>query len=400
MLICSSLVMLMTPGLALFYGGFVQRENTLAVMMQSFFSLAWTSVLWFAFGYSMCFGPTLYGVVGNPFTHAFLRGFALNSLYQNDSALGIPTLVHVVYQMTFAVITPALITGAFVNRVTFRSYVWFLTGWLIFVYFPFCHMVWSPEGILAKIGVLDYAGGIVVHITAGFAAVASVLYVGRRRNIISTPHNIPMVALGTGLIWFGWFGFNSGSEFKVDAVTTSAFFNTTIAASFGAIAWLTIEWIYSTRPKFTGLLIGSIAGMATVTPAAGYVSPIAAAAIGLVAGATCFAAVALKNRIGLDDALDVWGVHGMGGFVGIILLGLLADKAWNPSLATDGLLMGGSPIFFGVQLAAAVASAIWAFCATYGMLWIIDHMVTPVRVEGSIEDEGLDMELGEVAYMD
>jgi Amt family ammonium transporter len=398
MILCTSLVMLMTPGLAFFYGGLCGRKNVLAIMIQSFVSMGWTTVLWFTFGYSMCFGPTVHGIIGNPFTHAFLRGIDLHSLYQGNVALGIPTFVHVAYQMMFAIITPALITGAFANRVTFKAYMWFLTAWLIFVYFPFCHMVWAPEGLLAKWGVLDYAGGIVVHNTAGIAALASILYVGKRRVVDSIPHSIPLVALGTGLLWFGWYGFNAGSEFQVDSVTTSAFINTDIAASFAAVTWLVVEWMNAKQAKFLGLLTGAVAGLATITPAAGYVSPSTAALIGILAGVICYYAVALKNKLGWDDALDVWGVHGVGGFIGIIFLGMFANKMWNPNIVTNGLFTGGGTSFFYKQLGAVALSSAWAFVFTYGMLWIIDR-ITPVRVGLAAEEKGLDAELqGEEAY--
>ena len=395
MLICASLVMLMTPGLAFFYGGLVGRKNVLAIMMQSFLSLGWTTVIWFAFGYSLCFGPSWHGIIGDPTYYAFLRGVTLKSMYLgNDS--GIPLIVHVAYQMMFAIITPALITGAFANRVTFRAYFLFLTGWLIFVYFPFVHMVWSPDGILAKWGVLDFAGGIVVHNTAGFAALASVLFVGRRYVVENKPHNVPLIALGTGLLWFGWYGFNAGSELKVDSVTALAFLNTDIAASFAAVTWVLIEWLQHKQPKIVGLLTGSVAGLATITPAAGYVSLASAALIGIIASLICYAAVALKNKVRLDDALDVWGVHGVGGLVGTILLGVFASTAWNPA-GSEGLLGGGS-VFFLKQCAAVVISGLWAFVFTYGMLWLIDR-ITPVRVNRAMEEHGLDTELlGESAY--
>ncbi len=394
MLLCSSLVMLMTPGLAFFYGGLVGRKNVLAIMMQSFISLGWTTVLWFAFGYSMCFGPSWHGIIGDPTYYAFLRGITLSSMYTGNDA-GIPQIVHVAYQMMFAIITPALITGAFANRVTFKSYFLFLTGWLIFVYFPFVHMVWSPDGLFAKMGVLDYAGGIVVHNTAGFAALASVLYVGRRQKVELKPHNVPLIALGSGLLWFGWYGFNAGSEFRVDAVTASAFLNTDIAASFGAVTWLFIEWFYHKKPKFVGLLTGGVAGLATITPAAGYVSLGDAALIGILAGLICFYAVALKNRLGWDDALDVWGVHGVGGLIGTIFLGVFASKAWNAGGA-DGLLLGNTTFFFN-QCLAVVLSGIWAFGFTYGMLWLI-NLFTPVRVNPDHEDRMDEQFHGEDAY--
>jgi Amt family ammonium transporter len=395
MLLCSSLVMLMTPGLAFFYGGLVGRKNVLAIMMQSFISLGWTTVLWFAFGYSMCFGPSWHGIIGDPTYYAFLHGITLESMYTGNDA-GIPLIVHVAYQMMFAIITPALITGAFANRVTFKAYFLFLTGWLVFVYFPFVHMVWSPDGLFAKWGVLDYAGGIVVHNTAGFAALASVLYVGRRQKVELKPHNVPLIALGSGLLWFGWYGFNAGSEFRVDAVTASAFLNTDVAASFGAITWLLIEWFYHKKPKFVGLLTGGVAGLATITPAAGYVSLGTAAIIGICAGLICFYAVALKNRLGWDDALDVWGVHGVGGMAGTILLGVFASKAWNANGA-DGLLLGNSS-FFLAQCGAVILSGIWAFAFTYGMLWLI-NLFTPVKVGAETQDR-MDEDLhGEDAYL-
>ncbi|SDY23471.1 ammonium transporter, Amt family [Collimonas sp. OK242] len=395
MLLCSSLVMLMTPGLAFFYGGLVGRKNVLAIMMQSFISLGWTTVLWFAFGYSMCFGPSWHGIIGDPTYYAFLHGITLESMYTGNDA-GIPLIVHVAYQMMFAIITPALITGAFANRVTFKAYFLFLTGWLVFVYFPFVHMVWSPDGLFAKWGVLDYAGGIVVHNTAGFAALASVLYVGRRQKVELKPHNVPLIALGSGLLWFGWYGFNAGSEFRVDAVTASAFLNTDVAASFGAITWLFIEWFYHKKPKFVGLLTGGVAGLATITPAAGYVSLGTAAIIGICAGLICFYAVALKNRLGWDDALDVWGVHGVGGMAGTILLGVFASKAWNANGA-DGLLLGNSS-FFLAQCGAVILSGIWAFAFTYGMLWLI-NLFTPVKVGAETQDR-MDEDLhGEDAYL-
>ncbi|MDQ2859728.1 MAG: ammonium transporter [Pseudomonadota bacterium] len=397
MLICASLVMLMTPGLAFFYGGLVGRRNVLTIMFQSFVSLCWTTVLWFAFGYSMCFGPTLGGIIGDPTHFAFMHNVTLSSMFTlGGSTARIPLIVHVAYQMMFAIITPALITGAFVNRVTFKAYFIFLTGWLVLVYFPFCHMIWNPDGLLARWGVLDFAGGLVVHTTAGVAALAAILYVGRRTVVENVPHNVPLMALGTGLLWFGWYGFNAGSELRVDPVTASAFLNTDVAASFAGVTWLLLEWGNAKKPKFVGLLTGIVAGLAAVTPAAGYVSPITAVIIGIVAGLACYYAVALKNRLGWDDALDVWGVHGVGGSVGVVLLGVFASKAWNAAGA-DGLLTGGSA-FFGKQVAAVALTSAWAFAFTYGMLWIIDR-ITPVRVGAEAETGGLDAALhGEEAY--
>jgi ammonium transporter, Amt family len=395
MLICASLVMLMTPGLAFFYGGLVQRKNVLTIMIQSFMSLGWTTVIWYAFGYSLSFGPDWHGIVGNPMTYAFLHGVNLQTMYTGNDA-GIPLIVHIAYQMMFAIITPALITGAFANRVTFKAYFLFLTAWLILVYFPFVHMLWSPDGLFAKWGVLDFAGGIVVHASAGFAALASVLYIGRRHVVDNRPHNVPLIALGTGLLWFGWYGFNAGSELRVDPVTASAFLNTDIAASFAAVTWLLVEWARGRQPKFVGLLTGAVAGLATITPCAGYVAPTTAVIVGVISGVVCYFAVTLKNQLRWDDALDVWGVHGVGGFLGITLLGVFASKAWNANGA-DGLLLGGTD-FFLKQVTAAVVCSLWAFVFTYAMLWLI-NFVTRTKVDAVVEERGLDVELhGEEAY--
>jgi Amt family ammonium transporter len=392
MILCSSLVMLMTPGLAFFYGGLVSRRNVLAIMMQSFVSMGLTTVIWFVVGYSLCFSGDVGGVIGN-LDMAFLRGITLAT---PSPTPGIPLLVHVAYQMMFAIITPALITGAFANRVSFKAYMAFLTLWLFFVYFPFVHMLWGG-GILQRWGVLDFAGGIVVHNTAGLAALASVLYVGRRRVMDSGAHSVPLVALGTGLLWFGWYGFNAGSEFRVDSVTAVAFLNTDVAASFAAITWMAVGWWYEKRPTLVGLLTGAVAGLATVTPAAGYVSPLTAVIIGIAAGIVCYFAVALKNRLHWDDALDVWGVHGVGGALGIVLLGVFASTAFNPA-GTDGLIAGNGG-FFIKQLVAVAISSVWAFGFTYAMLWLIDR-VTPVKVLQAAEESGLDSALhGETAYL-
>ncbi len=395
MLVATSLVMLMTPGLAFFYGGLVGRKNVLSIMMQSFISLGWTTVIWFAVGYSLCFSGGEGGIIGN-LDMAFLNGITVNSVFGEGSA-AIPTYVFVAYQMMFAIITPALITGAFTNRVRFPAYMMYLTIWLFFVYFPLVHMVWGG-GLLADLGVQDFAGGIVVHASAGMAALASVFYVGKRRVIERGPHSIPLVALGTGLLWFGWYGFNAGSELQVDNITATAFLNTDIAASFAAVTWLLLEWKASKKPKFVGLLTGAVAGLATITPAAGFVSPSSAAIIGLVSGVVCYYAVSLKNRLNWDDALDVWGVHGVGGILGTIMLGVLGSAAIN-SNGVDGLAFGGTGFFF-TQVISVLAVALYAFVFTYVMLWLINK-ITPVKVTVEIEETGLDNSFhGEIAYED
>ncbi len=394
MLVASSLVMLMTPGLAFFYGGLVGRKNVLTIMIQSFLSLCWTTVMWFAVGYSLCFSGGEGGLIGN-LNMAFLSGTNLNSMYTGNHV--IPLYVFVAYQMMFAIITPALISGAFANRVNFKAYFLFLTFWLLLVYFPLVHMVWGG-GLLAKWGVLDFAGGIVVHASAGMAALASVLYVGKRKVAERGPHSIPLVALGTGLLWFGWYGFNAGSEFRVDNITVAAFLNTDVAASFAGITWLLIAWVLEKKPKFIGLLTGSVAGLATITPAAGYVTIGHAAVIGIVSGIVCYFAVAMKNKLKWDDALDVWGVHGVGGTIGIIMLGLFATSAVNPSVVNQGWLIGGSPTFFVTQLVSMLLVCTYCFGFTYLMLVII-NFITPVKVTAEEEEAGLDSALhGEIAY--
>lgn len=392
MLLATSLVMLMTPGLAFFYGGLVGRKNVLTIMMQSFVSMGVTSVLWYLVGYSLCFSGDVYGIIGN-LDKSFLWGIDMNtpSLLNKN----IPAWVFIAYQMMFAIITPALITGAFANRVKFKAYLLFLVAWLLFVYFPFIHMMWGG-GILQQWGVLDFAGGIVVHNIAGMAALASVYFVGKRNIKDRGMHSIPLVALGTGLLWFGWYGFNAGSEFGVDSITALAFLNTDTAASFAGVTWLFLAWFIEKKPSFVGLLTGSVAGLATITPAAGYVSIHSAVVIGIVSGIVCYFAVSLKNKLGWDDALDVWGVHGVGGLIGIIMLGLFASKSINPNGANG--LFHGDAAFFGKQIVTIIFSSIYAFLFTYVMLYVINK-ITPVKVSEE-EEKGLDEALhGETAYL-
>ena len=381
MILSVSLVMLMTPGLAFFYGGLACKRNILGVMMQTFVSLGITTIMWVGIGYSLCFSGGEGGIIGN-FDWAFLKGIAFDSMYSGNGKF--PTYIFIAYQMMFAIITPALITGAFVNRITFKSYLIFLVIWQLFVYYPFVHMIWGG-GILAQWGVLDFAGGIVVHATAGFAALASVIYVGKRRGKPSPPNSIPLVAIGTALLWFGWYGFNAGSELDLNGITTLAFLNTDIAASFAAITWLIIEWSREGKPKFVGLLTGAVAGLATITPAAGYVPVWAAIIIGISAGALCYLAVQLKNRLGWDDALDVWGVHGMGGVFGTILLGVFASTAVN----TQAGLLEGNYMFFMKEIVAVIIAAAYGFFFTYLMLALI-NFITPVKVSEEDELAGLD----------
>jgi len=392
MLLATSLVMLMTPGLAFFYGGLVGRKNVLAIMMQSFVSMGVTTIIWVVVGYSLCFSGDVGGVIGN-LDNAFLMGIDSNTAFSGFS--GIPLYVFIAYQMMFAIITPALITGAFTNRVSFKAYLPFLIFWLLFVYFPIVHMVWGG-GILSQWGVLDFAGGIAVHAIAGMAALASVFYLGSRKIHEKGPHSIPLVALGTGLLWFGWYGFNAGSELHVDPITVTAFINTDIAASFAAITWLIIAWTFEKKPKFVGLLTGAVAGLATITPAAGYVKPQAAMLIGIVAGTICYSAVYLKNKRNWDDALDVWGVHAVGGITGVVLLGIFATTAVNAGGANG--LFYGNPGFFAIEVIAVLLASAYAFIFTYIMLFIIDKL-TPIRLTEKEEESVDESLLGESAYI-
>jgi Amt family ammonium transporter len=399
MLAAAALVMLMTPGLAFFYGGLVGRKNVLAIMIQSFVSMGWTTFIWWACGFSLVFSGGEGGVIGN-LNYAFLHGVRPDTLItlnaNTPSAYTMSILVLFVYQMMFAIITPALITGAFANRIKFPAYMIFLTVWMFFVYIPIAHMVWG-NGLFAKWGVLDFAGGTAVHASSGFAALASVLYVGRRKFMDKGPHSIPLVALGTGLLWFGWYGFNAGSELHVDTTTLVAFANTDICASVAAITWLFIAWKFEKKPKFVGLLTGAVAGLVAITPAAGYVSPAASVCIGVIVSVVCYLAVEMKNRLGLDDALDVWGVHGVGGVTGCICTGIFATTVWNAGGA-NGLLQGGVT-FFLYQCLSVLLVAGYSLLFSYSALWIIDRM-TPVKVSEQEEELGLDVTLhGEEAYV-
>jgi len=399
MIIATSLVMLMTPGLAFFYGGLGNKNHILSIMMQSFVSMGISSILWFFIGYSLCFsgnmadGNDLFGIIGN-LDKVFLNGVTPSTLFSSEKRF--PEYIFVAYQMMFAIITPALITGAFINRVSFKAYIIFLIAWQLFVYYPFVHMIWGG-GILAEWGVLDFAGGIVVHATAGFAALASTFYVGKRKGRNHVPNNIPLVAIGTALLWFGWYGFNAGSELNVDHITVSAFLNTDMSASFAAITWLIIEWnTGKKKPSFIGLMTGAVAGLATITPAAGFVSLPVSALIGIIAGGGCFMAVRYKLNKGWDDALDVWGVHGVGGVMGTILLGLFATTTINEN-GTNGLFYGGGLTLLLKQLVALVFAVGVGFFFTLLILWVIDKF-TNVRVSIREEKYGLDLiHHGEVA---
>jgi Amt family ammonium transporter len=395
-LISSALVMLMTPGVALFYGGMVRRKNLLSTMMMSFACLGLVGVLWVLYGYSLSFGTDYSGVIGG------LNFLGLNNVGQDPSPIYASTVPHLgfmVFQAMFAVITVALFTGAIVERIKFSSICVFSALWLTLVYCPVTHWVWGSGGWLAKLGVLDFAGGSVVHINAGVSALALVLLLGRRRGFpqdAMAPNNIPLVVLGAGLLWFGWFGFNAGSALTSGGLAVSAFVSTNTAAAAAAFTWMVISWIYR-RPTILGTVTGAVAGLATVTPAAGYITPLAAMGIGIVASIVCYYMMSLfKNKLGFDDSLDVFAVHGVGGILGMLFVGIFATLSVNPAGA-DGLLYGNAAQIVK-QLIGIVTIGAYAFALTWGLGKLVDKTIG-LRVSPAEEAVGLDLsQHGERAY--
>jgi Amt family ammonium transporter len=395
-LAAAGLVLLMTPGLALFYGGMVRSKNVLGTIMQSFIMISLISIEWVYLGYTMSFGPDLGGLIGN------LSWFALRGVGTAPSpvyATTIPQIVFMIYQCMFAIITPALITGAFAERVRFAPFAVFSLAWAVLVYNPVCHWIWGAGGWLAARGVLDFAGGLVVHLTCGAAALAAVMVIGPRESYGKTsfmPHNLPMTLMGTGLLWFGWFGFNGGSALSANEVAATAFISTHLGGMAGMAMWSLMEWLKSGRPTTLGAASGAIAGLATITPAAGYVGPNSAIAIGLLAGFSCYYAVSLKNRLGFDDSLDVVGIHGLGGLLGTVCLGLFASKAVNPGGA-DGLLAGNADFLF-TELFGIMVVGVYAFVISWILFKVID-VTMGLRLVREQEVIGLDQaEHNESAY--
>ena len=380
------LAMLM-PGLALFYGGLVRTKNVLGTIMQSVMILSVVSLLWILFGYSLAFGPDKGGVIGG------LEWVGLSGVGSEPHPVYGPTIPHqafMLFQLMFAAIAPALITGAFAERKRFTSVILFAALWSVFVYVPLAHWIWGG-GWLAKLGALDFAGGAVIHISSGAAALVCAIVLGKRRGYgtdYMAPHNLPMTLLGTGFLWFGWFGFNGGSAPGANGIAVSAIIATHAAAAMGAIAWCGAEWAHRGKPTVLGVASGAVAGLATVTPAAGYIAPMSAIAIGLVAGMTCYAAIVWKGRFGYDDSLDVVGIHGVGGVIGILATGLFASKVVNPGGA-DGLFFG-NPGLFGIQLLVAAVTTIFSIIGTFVILKLVDSM-TGLRVSSEEEATGLDL---------
>jgi ammonium transporter, Amt family len=393
-LVSTSLVLLMLPGLALFYGGLVRTKNVLSTFMHSFVALGLVTLQWAAFGYSLAYGPDHGGLIGG-LSYAFMRGIDL-APRQGDT---IPHMLFFAYQMMFAIITPALISGAYAERLKFSAYVLFTLLWATLIYDPLCHWVWGSGGWMAKMGVLDFAGGIVVHVSSGVSALVVALVVGKRVGYPrerSMPHNLTMVLLGAGVLWFGWFGFNGGSALNASGIATLALVNSQLAAAAGGIAWLIVDVVRYGKASALGFASGLVAGLATVTPASGFVGPMGAIAIGVAAGLGCYAAVTLKGKLNYDDSLDAFGVHGVGGAIGTILLGVFAFKAWNANGA-DGLIAGNAA-FLGKQLLAVVVTAGFSVVGTFVILKVVDALVG-LRATADEEREGLDINLhGEDGY--
>ncbi len=409
LLISSALVMLMTPGLAFFYGGFVAKRNVLNTLMMSFLLMGIVGVTWVLFGYSLAFAPGLPFIGGLEWS--FLNGVGLETTGYLEGSLPeevtsyAPTVPHeafMLFQGMFAVITPALISGAIVERVTFKAYTWFVILWSIFIYCPMAHMVWAKGGFLGLyggIGALDFAGGAVIHITSGVSAVVAAILIGKRTNYpdrISLPHNVPFILLGAGILWFGWFGFNGGSALASGGLATIAVVNTNTAAAAAMVTWMLLEQFLRGKPTAVGLATGAVAGLVGITPAAGFVTPVAAILIGSITAVCCFFAISYKVKLGIDDALDTFPVHGVGGTVGAILTGIFATTSVN-SAGKDGLLYG-NPQQLGIQILSVVIAYVIAAAGTFIIFKII-QAIMPWRLTTEAEIQGVDIsEHGEEAY--
>ncbi|MBS2013200.1 MAG: ammonium transporter [Deltaproteobacteria bacterium] len=397
LLVSAALVLLMTPALALFYGGMVRKKNVLSTIMHSLTAIPIVTLVWVVFGYSLAFGPTRGGVIGS------LSMVGLTGL---DTSLHgtVPTLAFCAFQMMFAIITPALISGAFAERMKYSAYCVFVLAWCTLVYIPVAHWVWAEEGWLFKLGALDFAGGTVVHLTAGASALLCSIMVGKRLKYPQErplPHNLTMTLTGAGILWFGWFGFNAGSALTSGWLASLAFVTTHLGAAGGALGWVIVEWRHRGKPTALGIASGLVGGLVAITPAAGYVSPLAAIAIGFIASIVCYVAVLAKYKYGYDDSLDAFGVHGVGGLTGAILTGVFSQKRTFPGVADavgEAGLLAGNPKQLGVQILACAVSAAYALAMTWLILKAIDRFIG-LRVTQSDEREGLDTsQHGEEGY--
>jgi Amt family ammonium transporter len=391
----AALVMLMTPGLAFFYCGMVRRKNVLGTIMQCFVLLGVATVVWVLWGYSLAFGDSLGSLIGNPGSFPALNGVGLEPA---DAESTIPHLLFMVFQMMFVIITPALIFGAVAERMKFSAMLSFSVLWITLVYSPICHWVWGDGGWLGELGALDFAGGTVVHISSGFSALVCALALGARTGDRKLePHNLTLTVLGAGLLWFGWFGFNGGSALAADGLAAVAFVNTQIAAGTAALGWMIVEWLLRGKPSVLGVASGCVAGLVAITPAAGFVAPGGALLIGLAGGVVCYYGCTVKARLGYDDTLDVFGIHGLGGTVGALLTGVFATTFINPDGA-DGLLFGGRFALLGKQAIGVGATIVYAMIVSWILLKILDAVIG-LRVSPEQEEQGLDTtQHGETGY--
>ena len=393
----TALVMIMTPALGFFYGGLVRRKNLVSTISQCFAIFAVVSLVWAFWGYSIALGPSVSGLIGS-FANVFLNnvGYAPNAGYSST----IPALLYMAFQLKFAAITPALIIGAFAERIRFKSLMVFIVLWTTFIYCPIAHWNWAVGGMLRDFGVIDFAGGLVVHTASGVSAVAAALVLGRRSGVDANhevrPNNVPFVILGAAILWFGWFGFNAGSALAANTLAVNALVVTNLAAAAAAVSWMFTDWVRKGKPSAIGLSVGAVAGLVAITPASGYVGPMPSIVIGLVAGVLCNYVGSLRARTRLDDSLDVFACHGAGGMWGTIATGLFASSLIN-SGGPNGLFYG-NPAQLGIQAVAVVIVAAFAFVGTYVLLRLI-NLVMPLRVSPQDEDAGLDLsQHGEEAY--
>ncbi|EJL66525.1 ammonium transporter [Flavobacterium sp. CF136] len=388
MIVATAFVLLMTPGLGFFYGGMVGKKNVISTMLQSFMAMVIVTILWVVVAFGLAFGPTIGGIIGNPTSNLFFQGVGTSTAW--SLAPTIPFMLFALFQAKFAIITPALITGAFAERVRFWAYLLFMVLFILLIYAPLCHMTWHPDGIFFKMGVLDFAGGTVVHMSAGWAALAGAIFLGKRKVQKVNPARITYVLLGTGLLWFGWFGFNAGSALGSNGLAVQALGTTTVAAAAAAMAWVFLDKILGHKLSALGACIGAVVGLVAITPAAGFVSIPHAIFIGAFAAIVSNFVVSKFPKGKIDDALDVFACHGVGGMVGMLLTGVFASKAINPVVGDNQGLIFGTPTLFINQLIALIAVSIFAFVGSY-ILFFIVNKITPLRVTEEKEELGLDI---------
>ena len=393
MLCATGLVLIMTPGLAFFYGGMVSKKNVLSTMLQSFICMSVISVLWVVVGFSLAFGKSIGGIIGDPSTFFMMKGVIEGGPITSADgsiklAATIPVVLFAFYQLKFAIITPALITGAFAERIKFTSYILFIVLFSVFIYSPLAHATWHPDGLLAKFGVLDFAGGTVVHMSAGWAALASAIYLKGRNETNHNPARITYVMLGTGLLWFGWLGFNAGSALGANILAATALATTTSASAAAAFAWVIFDAIRGRKPSAMGTCIGAVVGLVAITPAAGFISIPHALTVGIVSSIVSNLMVEWRTKTSLDDTLDVFPCHGVGGISGMILTAVFAHKSINAAVVNNGLIFGETKLFF-THVIAVIGVSLFAFGGSYILLKVTDWII-PLRVSADEEKDGLD----------